>query len=85
MIDAGFRAWFSGIRPQLVIARDQLAAELAALGVDEPLVAGLWAKAARGWEEHGGNIVRMTDRQLALEERGELLDLLAYRATRLRG
>lgn len=81
--DPQFRAWFNRIRPELEAARDQLAAELAALPIDAGFLWAAYTKARIGWAEHDGGIVHMNDAQLALEERDEVIDLIVYRATRI--
>lgn len=79
----GFHAWYARIHPHFEQARGELIAELTALRLDARFAAENYAKNRRGWIEHGGGITRMTDAELALEERDEILDLLSYRSTRI--
>lgn len=83
LVDPAFHAWFSGLRPHLADAARQVARELAALAVTPAVELEAWRKAARGWAEHDGQIIHMTDEQIAEEERSEVLDLIVYRAARL--
>jgi len=81
--DARHLAWFRAITPHFQTAARQVAQEIAAMDVSAPFQVEAFRKSAVGWAEHDGQIVHMTDAELALEERDEIIDLIVYRAARL--
>lgn len=83
MTDDAYLRWFRSITHHFPEAARQIAAEIAVMDATAPFVADAYKKTQIGWAEHDGQIVNMTDKELSVEERGEIIDLIVYRASRL--